>query len=474
MRIAIIGGGISGLATAYRLSQSQLAKEGKLEIHLYEASDRFGGVIQSEKQNGFLMEKGPDAFISAKPGALELCQELGLSPEFLQTNPNYRTSFILSNNKLVPMPQGFYLMAPTKVREAIKTPLLTIAGKIRMACELFIPKKKLPGDESLASFVRRRFGKELLDRIAQPMIAGIYSADPERLSLEATFPNFLKMEQDSGSVIRGMAKQHDAATRSASGPRYSLFLSLREGMGDLISKLIEQMPDVSFHIKKKTQGIEKAGGWKIRFSDGEIIETDLLCLAVPAPVCARILKGVDPALTENLRRIPYANVATLNLGFARRDIQYPFNGIGYVVPAIEKKKIMGCTFSSVKFTGRAEDQETILLRAFIGGHSSRQLLAKPDEKIVKEVLQELKDLLGISAEPIHQMFSRWEESIPQYHVGHRETVSHIFTALEKHPGLYLTGNAYDGTGIPDCITHASKTAARILAEVSETLLTAPR
>lgn len=466
-RIAIIGGGISGLATAYRLSRSQLGQDGRMEIHVYEASDRFGGVIQTEKRNGFLMERGPDSFITTKPSAVELCRELGLDKDFIETNPDVRQSFILSQDKLIPVPRGFYLMAPAKVGEALKTPLLSFHGKIRMACELFIPPKRKNGDESLASFVRRRFGQETLERIAQPMIAGIYTADPEKLSLEATFPHFLQMEREHGSIIRALARQKDAAANEASGARYSLFLTLKEGLHSLISALIDQMPQVHFHPSARVVRLEKSSCFKISLEKGGIVEADIVCLAVPASSAARLVSRIAVDIAEKLRAIPYETVATVNLAFHRKDISHPLNGLGYVVPSIERKKIVGCTFSSVKFPGRTHASETILLRAFLGGKTSRELLESEDEKVVKTVCAEVRKQLGISAEPFSAMMSRWPESIPQYRVGHRQTVERIFAGLRNFPGLYLTGNAYDGTGVPDCIRHGSQTADQILSSLED-------
>lgn len=473
-RIAIIGGGISGLATAYRLSKSPPGQAGKLEIHVYEENDRFGGVIQTENRNGFLMEQGPDSFITSKPWALELCRELGLEKDLIETNPNLRQSFILSRSKLIPVPRGFYLMAPTNVSEAMRTPLLSFAGKIRMACEWFIPPKTKEGDESLARFVSRRFGLETLERIAQPMIAGIYTADPEELSLEATFPHFLQMEREHGSVIRALARQKDAATLKASGPRYSLFLTLKGGIHSLVSALMEQMPQVCFHPSTKVVRIEKKSGWRISLERGEAPVSDIVCLAIPASLAAGFLNHTADDIAGELREIPYETVATVNLAFHRNDINHPLNGLGYVVPSVEKKKIVGCTFSSLKFPGRAQGPGTILLRAFLGGKACRELLESTDEEILKTVYIEMSKQLGISAEPFSALISRWPESIPQYRVGHLKRVENIFNALKSFPGLYLTGNAYKGTGIPDCIHHAFQTADKILSECNNSDGTAQR
>ncbi len=461
-QVAIIGGGISGLTTAYRLSQSDLAREGKLKIHVFESANRFGGVIQTESRNGFLMENGPDSFITTKPWALDLCKELGLAEDLIETNPEARQSYILFKGRLVAVPRGFYLMAPTHLGEAMRTPLLSLRGKVRMAAELFIPRNKIVADESLGSFVRRRFGQELLERIAQPMIAGIYTADPEELSLEATFPHFLEMERKHGSVIRALAFQKNAATQSASGPRYSLFLSLKGGMSSLISRLKECMPDVCFYPESEVVKIDKSKNFKIHFQNKEPFQADILCLALPAPKAATLLCDISKEIAEKLKEIRCETAATVNLAFNRKDIRHPLNGAGYVVPSIEKKEIVGCTFSSVKFAKRHSDDKTVLLRVYLGGKASRDLIEAKDESLIRRVCSSISNQIGLTADAVESKISRLPEAIPQYRVGHRQIVENIFLRLKDYPDLYLTGSAYEGMGVPDCIQHASKTAQKIL------------
>ncbi len=466
MHIAIIGGGISGLSLAYRLSQSRLGREGKITISLYDEAKQLGGVIQTETNNHFLMEKGPDSFITAKIGALELCKELGLENDLIETNPQYRQSYILQSDQLIPVPRGFYLMAPTNLLEGMKTPLLSLRGKIRMASEWFIPPKKEAGDESLASFVRRRFGQEMLERIAQPMIAGIYTADPEELSLEATFPHFLRMEQKYGSVMRGLIKSKDPNTQKASGPRYSLFLSLRHGMHSLVQALISRMPDVSFHAGQKVIRLEE--GWKVFLENGKKEEADIVCLALPAPSAARLLQEFSEEISGNLKKISYGNVATINMAFSKKSITRPLNGLGFVVPSIENKAIVGCTFSSIKFSDRAKDDNTLLMRAFVGGRAAQEILGLPDDKLIKKVREEICSVLKINHEPTDIRVSRWQEAMPQYQVGHCQTIEKLFAAVKKIKGLYLAGNGYQGMGIPDCINRSSLVAKEIESHLENT------
>lgn len=471
--MAIVGGGISGLAAAYRLSRSRPARDGQLEIHVYEAQNRFGGVIETEHRDGFLMEKGPESFITEKPWALDLCRELGLENELIGTTEKARQSFILFKGKLFPVPQGFYLMAPTRLTELVRTPLLSWRGKIRAACERFIPSRKEEGDESIGNFVRRRFGQEILDRLAQPLISGIYSADPEDLSLEATFPHFHKMEHDHGSISRALLRQRRAHVRMAGGARYSLFLTLQGGMGCLISRLIDRMPAVLFHHSAKILRLEKNDPWILHSQDGTTMDADAVCLALPTARACEILDSEAPAVCEALRGIPYSTVATVNCAFRRKDVTHALNSSGFVVAGSERRKMIGCTFASTKFEGRVRGAEVVLLRAFLGGKTSESLLNLDDEKLGQAVCRELSQELGINDGPLDVSVARWPESLPEYRVGHRERVRIIFDALKSFSGLHLTGNAYDGTGIPDCIHHAFQTAHQILSGLENSVKKLP-
>lgn len=496
-KVVIIGGGISGLATAYRLSE--LARQGSLplEITLLEARPRLGGAIETTSRDGFLLEGGPDSFISEKPAALELSRHLGIGGEVIGTNEKFRRSFIYKKEKLVRVPEGFYLIAPSQVGAFLRTPLLGWGTKLRMGCELFIPGRR-GGDESVANFVRRRFGEAVLREVAQPMIGGIYTADPEHLSLEATMPQFLEMERHYGSVIRGLfarkaarsgspftkggfrgifgnlplplfskaGKCKDALTKHASGPRYSLFLSFREGMEQLTRTLVSRSPEVRFKMSSCVTALRHRDGWEAETEQGEALRAEAVCLAIPATHASRLLAHAAPELSRDLAAVPYESVATVNLAYRREDIPHSLGGFGFVVPAFTKRKIVACSFSSVKFEGRAPEG-TALLRAFVGGALHREVYAQDDPELVLTVTEELRHYLGIEARPLFTAVSRYPESMPQYQVGHLSRVAAIRSHLEGFPGLCLAGNAYHGIGVPDCVKSA-EFAARAMAQYLKT------
>jgi oxygen-dependent protoporphyrinogen oxidase len=456
-RIVVIGGGISGLAAAHRVLELNPAAQ----VMVLEASERLGGTIQTEQRDGFLLERGPDSFISEKPQAIALAKRLGLESRLIQTNEEYRRSFIVRDGRLRAVPEGFQLMAPSRMWPFITSDIFSLAGKARMAADLLLPRKRANGttDESLASFVRRRLGKEALARMAQPMVGGIYTADPETLSLRATLPRFLDMEQKHRSLILAMARQGRAQKTGTSGARYSLFLSFDQGMQVLVDPLTRINAD--FRVKTRVQKVTLDDRWRISTDQGEELEADAVCLALPAYVAASLLNDVHERLAEKLRAIKYASTATINFGYRRAAIAHPLNGFGFVVPFIEKRSLIACTFSNVKFSGRAPEGH-VLLRAFAGGALQPEIFALDDAEMAKRVESDLRELLGIREDPRFIEVAKWERSMPQYEVGHLERVSEIEALVSEMPGLALAGNAYRGAGIPDCIRSGEAAAESLV------------
>jgi protoporphyrinogen/coproporphyrinogen III oxidase len=453
-RIVIIGGGISGLAAAHCALELNPAAQ----VTVLEASNRLGGTIQTEHRDGFLLERGPDSFISEKPEALDLAKRLGLESQIIQTNEQYRRSFIVRDGRLRPVPEGFQLLAPSRIWPFLTSDIFTLAGKARMVGDLFLPRKAANGskDESLASFVRRRLGEEALARMAQPMVGGIYTADPETLSLRATLPRFLDMEQKHRSLILAMLRQGRAAKTGTSGARYSLFLSFDRGMQVLTEKVTQMNAD--FRVETRAQRVTFDRGWTISTDKEEQIKADVVCLAVPAYVAASLLTELHARLAEKLRGIKYASTATLNFGYRRSAIGHPLNGFGFVVPFVEKRSLIACTFSSVKFSGRAPDGH-VLLRAFAGGALQPEIFALDETELSTRVETDLRQLLKINEDPLFIEVAKWERSMPQYEVGHLQRVEEIEKLTNELPGLTLAGNAYRGAGVPDCI-RSGESAAR--------------
>jgi len=459
-RIVVVGGGITGLAAAHRIGELNPA----MKVTLLEASARLGGTIQTEYRDGFLLERGPDSFISEKPQAISLAKRLGLESHLIETNEAFRRSFILRNGRLRPVPEGFQLLAPSRMWPFITSDIFSLTGKVRMAADLFLPRKSANGvnDESLASFVRRRLGNEALTRMAQPMVGGIYTADPETLSLRATLPRFLDMEQKHRSLILAMLRQGKAQKTGTSGARYSLFLSFDRGMQVLVDTLTGIKAE--FRLNTRVQQLKPDGSrWSITTNSGEQLQADAVCLTVPAYIAASLLSDSGKQLAQKLGAIKYASTATINFGYRRSAIKHPLNGFGFVVPYIEKRSLLACTFSSVKFAGRAPE-EHVLLRAFAGGALQPEIFALDEAAMTTKVDADLRELLGISEDPLFVEVAKWERSMPQYEVGHLDRVSEIEKLVAKLPGLALAGNSYRGAGIPDCIRNGEAAAEGLLKD----------
>jgi len=465
-RTVILGGGISGLATAFALQQC-----GSTDWTMIESTPRWGGKITSARERGFTIEGGPDSFITQKPAAVELCKRLGLEDQLTGSNTGKSaTTYIWSGGRLHPMPEGMMLMAPSMVLPFLCSRLISWPGKLRMGMEIFVPRARGDEDESLAGFVRRRLGNELLNKIAGPLMGGIHAADPERLSLKSTFPIFLEMEKKHGSLVLGMMKRAKRPVKPEARPhaahgakRPPMFMSLRDGLQQLSDTLVAHLPQNALRVGSRALAVSRyADRYRIDLSDGSSLLADDVVFATPSFVTADLLQGLDPALAVRLHAIRYVSTATVSLGFRRSEIAYPLRGAGFIVPQSEGRRITACSWSSVKFEHRAPE-DCVLLRVFIGGALAEDLAEQDEDALVKLAREELQVILGISATPVLAKAYRWHKANPQYDIGHDERVTEIEQSISRHPGLHLAGAAYHGPGIPDCIQSGTKAAQAIAA-----------
>jgi oxygen-dependent protoporphyrinogen oxidase len=463
-RIAIIGGGISGLAAAHRLREL----DPSAEVTLFESSNRVGGVLETVRRDGWLIERSADMFTTREPWALDLCRRIGIAEELIETDARYRRAFVVRRGRLIPIPEGFTLMSPAKVWPIVKTPILSPLGKLRMAWEYFTPARRDAADESLESFVVRRFGREAFDRLIQPLIGGIYTADPAQLSMAATLPQFVEMERHSGSLIRGMRSRSQGpgarGQESGAGARYGQFLAPCNGMQRLVDALVSQLPESCVRLNTSVERMEAVAddGWRIVTASRQDEEcfNDLI-LTAPGTVSSQLMEAVDQELSALIGRVPHAGCCVAILGVRRDQITHQLDGFGFVVPAIENRKIIAGSMTSVKFPGRAPEGK-VLLRVFVGGALQPELNYLADDEIRRLVLTELEELIGLGGEPEFFEVARWLGMMPQYHVGHLDLVRQIEERAAAIPHFALAGNAYRGVGIPFCIRSGEKAAERVL------------
>ena len=468
MKVVVVGGGIAGLSAVHRLLESDSTGP---EVTLLEGTDRFGGTIRTIEREGCLIELGPDSFLSSKPWLTNLAERLGVADRIIPTAGTHRRSHVVYRGKLHPLPEGFLMMAPTRFWPMVTTSLFSWPGKARCALDLFLPRGDPSSEESLGSFVRRRFGDEVLERVVQPLIGGIYAGDPDTLSLQATIPRFLEMETRHRSVIKAMIAQRRATAKGRkrssvdSGARYGELVSFDRGMESIVQALVSSIPPDARHTRSNVATLKReANRWELTCSDGRRFDADGVILALPARKAAVLLRGTDSGLHDELTDIPHASTAVVNLVYPRSEVPHPLDCFGFVVPAAEDRKIIACTFSSVKFPNRAPDG-LVLLRAFIGGAGQQDMVHLDDDEMLRAVRSELRDLMGIETAPRHTLLARYPDAMPQYLVGHNQRMKRIESLLKKHPRLALAGNAYRGVGLPDCV-HSGELAA-------EKVLTAP-
>jgi oxygen-dependent protoporphyrinogen oxidase len=451
MKLVVVGGGITGLAAAHRAVELARERGVTLDLTLLESRDRLGGAIATERTDGFVVEAGPDSFLSEKPWALALCKRLGVEDELVRTDDRYRKVFVWRAGRLHALPDGFQLLAPTRIAPFVGTSLFSWPGKLRMAMDLVLPRGGGGADESLGAFVRRRLGAEALERVAQPLVAGIYTADPDELSLAATMPRFLELERRERSVILGLMRATKRAPQpGTSGARWSLFVTFAQGMGRMIETLAARLPDSAVQLRTRVAGIERAGAaWRVGIGAGAL-DADAVIVTTEAHAAARLLRYVDPQLATLVGDITYASSATVSFGYRRPEIPHALDAFGFLVPRTEGRALLAGTFSSVKYPGRAPDGH-VLLRCFLGGAFDGAIAGEDDDQLVRRAREELRAALGITAAPLLTRVARHPVSMPQYRVGHLSRVEAIEHRLRALPGVFLAGGAYRGVGIADCV-----------------------
>ncbi|MDR7449773.1 MAG: protoporphyrinogen oxidase [Armatimonadota bacterium] len=468
MRVAVVGGGMTGLAAAHALvTASSSTGRTAGEVVLLEADARLGGKVLTVRRDGFLLEAGPDAFLTTKPHALHLTRALGLEAELIGPGEP-RTVAVFWRGRLQPLPEGLALIAPTRVGPLLRSTLFGLLEKARMGCDLLLPARRDDGDESLAVFVRRRLGQAAVDRLASPLLGGIYAGDVERLSLRATFPHLAEVERRYGSLIRGLVASRPARPGASAGPGLPVFMTLRAGMGRLVERLVEVLEAAGVAVRAGTavETIERRpGGYMLHLADGGRVDADGVILACPAYAAARLLARLAPEAARLLDQIRYASTATVSLAFpAMTTTGVVPGGHGFVVARGEGVRITACTCLSAKWPGRAPPG-TLLLRAYVGSALDPDVLTMTDDEIVAEVRRDLARTMGLTAGPLFSVVTRWPQAMPQYEVGHLERLAEVDRRLAAVPGLTLAGAGYRGLGLPDCIRQGQEAAHRLFASL---------
>jgi oxygen-dependent protoporphyrinogen oxidase len=451
--VVVIGAGIAGLTAAW-----EVARLGRTPV-LLEQDPRPGGLILTECVDGFVIDAGPDSLLVQKPAAVTLCRELGLG-ERLQPTLTPRTAFVVRRGELVPLPEASVLGIPTAVGPFVKTRLFSLPAKAGMALEVLRPRRAEVGDESIGSFMRRRFGREAVEYLADPLLAGIHAGDVERLSMHALFPRLIEAERTFGSVLRALR-----ATRGPSSPD-GAFVSLPGGIGELVEALVSRLPPGTLRCGARVIGVDGRGPFSVALASGAALEARAVIVATPGYSAADMLEGVDARLASRYREVPYVSTATVVFGLRQEQVRRTLAGSGFLIPRPERRALMAVTWVSSKWPGRAPEG-SVLLRAFVGGAYDQAFLERTDQEIADVAFAELAARLEIAGRPGLTRLYRWPRANAQHEVGHLARVADMDARLTKLPGLFVTGSGFRGTGIPDCIADARKTASRAVAFLSE-------
>ena len=457
-RIAIIGGGISGLAAAFELEQHGREQAG-VEYVLYEASPHLGGVLRTEYVDGCVVEAGPDSFVTEKPWAADFCRALGIGDQLIGSNDADRKTYILTRGRLVELPDGLMFLVPTKILPTGLSPLFSWKTKLRMMQELYHPLRSADRDESVAAFVERHYGSEMVDRLADPLLSGVYGGEAANLSVRAVLPRFAEMERTHGSLGRAMLAARKKVKRGSPPP--SLFTSLKNGMQSLAQIAVSRLTPACLLTNATVQAVQaQAGGWTVS-AGMQSDQFDRVIVALPARAAAEILQNACPEIARELAAIHYSSSITVGLGYDREVRESLPPGFGLLVPRSEGKRLLAATFVHNKFPHRAPEDRA-LLRCFFGGANAESIWQFNDDKIVSVVREELQQILGLKAEPLFARVYKWNAAMAQYGVGHLERLERIERLRQQLPGLALAGNGYRGIGVPDCVRSGREAARQLL------------
>ena len=466
--VAIIGGGIAGLSAAFSLYEQAASAGLPVTCTLIEAGGEWGGKIVTHRVGELTIEAGPDSFLSQKPWGLELCNKLGLSGRLINTNEHQKKTFVYSRGCLRELPEGLVVIVPTKLGPFLKSGLISWPGIARMALDLALPGRRSDGDESLASFFSRRLGREAFERVVEPLMAGIYAGDATQISLRATFPRFLDLEQKHGSLIRGMLASRPAAAQS----NRTMFVTLQDGLGELTRALVAKLtsagatfmmrqPVTAMRVRQTSLNHPIGWTYDLTLGNGSVLSADAVVLATPAFVSSGLVRPLSPIAAELLDAIPYASTATVSLAYQTGALGAGISGFGFVVPRVERRDLLAATWTSLKWPHRAPASHT-LVRCYLGGVGREAVLQENDTALIRRVRDELRSIAGVTGEPDYAEVNRWDRGMPQYTLGHLDRLETIQRSLDRYPGLALAGAAYRGIGIPDCIRDGTDAASAVI------------
>lgn len=457
--IVIVGGGITGLATAFYLQKEIKEKQLPYTIELIEASDRLGGKIKTFRKDGFVIERGPDSFLARKQPAVKLAEELGIAEELVRNGTGQ--SYILANNKLHKMPQGSFMGVPTESKPFLFSGLFSTKGKMRAGFDFVLPKGKAVEDQSLGMFFRHRFGDELVDNLIEPLLSGIYAGDMNKMSLMATFPNFYHLEQKHRSLIKGLKKSMPPKKKTKEKPKGGMFYSFKNGLETYIDALKQQLQDIKITMHEQVDHIEKKEqGYHLLLSSGMVAKADAIVLTSAHHTVPKMFSQYD--FFQVLNDIPSTSVANVALAFDEKALKKDIDGTGFVVTRKSDYRITACTWTHRKWPNSTPAGK-VLLRTYIGKPGDQEIVDLPDDEIIDIVLRDLNKTMKIKKKPEFYVITRWKEAMPQYTVGHIERLNHIRTEMLNHlPGTFLAGSSYEGLGIPDCIEQGEKAVQQVL------------